>query len=440
MTTFHITSLGCPKNLVDSERLGRALTRQGLSRAPSEEAARVVVVNTCGFIRAACEESLEAVLGLAARKGDGSLRLLVVAGCLSGRYGAELERELPEVDLFFGPLTDEVSAEGAAAGIARAVGLTGGAAAACPAPEGWRLTPPWRAYVKIAEGCSNRCTYCTIPAIRGRRRSRPPGEIASEVAALAQAGVREVTLVAQETSAWGADLRPRAALSELLERLAGETTGPDWLRLLYLHPERVDGRLIEVMSGGGRLLPYFDIPVQHASPAILRRMGRRGGAAEFLRLIEAIRSRCPRAVLRTSIIVGFPGEGEREFRELKEFVREARFDHLGCFLYSAEEGTPAAQLRPRVTGRVAERRLAELMALQAEVSQAANEALIGRSLGVLLEEVREGRLIGRAARHAPEIDGEVAALPAPGLAPGRIVPVVITGASAYDLEGRLAPR
>jgi ribosomal protein S12 methylthiotransferase len=431
MTNFHLTSLGCPKNLVDSQRLGAELERLGLAAAASPGRARVVIVNTCGFIREACEESLETILALSRLKGKG--RLLVVAGCLSGRYGATLEGELPEVDLFFGPLTTTAAVRQAAAEIAAAVGVPGGAACAEALP--FSLSPPHRAYVKVAEGCSNRCTYCTIPSIRGRRRSRPPQDILDEVAALAQRGVREVTLVAQDTSAYGADLRPRTTLAGLLENLGAQAAGPDWVRLLYLHPARVDTRLIAAMTAGGRILPYFDLPVQHASRQVLGAMGRGYDAARLLRLIEKIRQRCPEAVLRTSLMVGFPGEGAREFGELVAFVRQAAFDHLGCFVFSPEEGTPAATLRPRVSRKVAERRKAEVMALQAEISRSRNEALVGRVLPVLVEEARRDSFVGRAARHAPEIDGQVLGKGRAGA--GQIVPVRVTAASDYDLVARL---
>lgn len=431
MATFHLLSLGCPKNTVDSQRLIGELARLGLTAAPSPEAARVLIVNTCGFIREACEESLEAVLSLAGLKEQG--RLLVVAGCLPGRYGAQLEAELPEVDLFFGPLAGQSEARAAARRIAVSLGLSL-PEAACE-PPGALLTPPWRAYVKIAEGCSNRCTYCTIPAIRGRRRSRAPEEIIQEVAALARRGVREVTLVAQDTSAYGADLRPQTTLAALLERLREASPAPEWLRLLYLHPARVDERLVEAMCGGGSLLPYFDLPVQHASAKVLRAMRRPYEARGILRLIERVRARSPQAVVRASLMVGFPGEGKREFEELLDFLRQAALDHAGCFVFSPEEGTPAAALRPRVSPRVAEERRARLMALQAEISLARNLALVGQTLSVLVEEARGGQVVGRAARHAPEIDGQVAAR---GRArPGQMVQVRITGASAYDLQGRV---
>jgi ribosomal protein S12 methylthiotransferase len=436
--TFQIVNLGCPKNLVDGQQLGRELTSRGLTALPENQPADVVVINTCGFIRAACEESLEAVLsaaqGLASRReskrgGVGGECLLVVTGCLSGRYGDSLRAELPEVDLFFGPLAGDGAAREAAEAIAAAAGVAPG-----PADPVALMPSGPTAYVKIAEGCSNRCTYCTIPSIRGRRRSRKPEEVAQEVAALAAGGAREVVLVAQDTSAYGADLRPREDLAGLLERLI-DAPGPDWLRLLYLHPQRVDGRLIRAMSAGGRLLPYFDIPVQHASAKVLRAMGRGYDAATLLRLVEGIRRGCPGAVLRTSIMVGFPGEGKRDFAELLGFIGEAAFDHLGCFIFSPEEGTPAASMRPRVSRRVAEERQAAVMELQMVISQARNEALVGATLPVLVEESQGATFSGRAARHAPEIDGRVEA---EGTAtPGEIVPVRITAASAYDLQGRL---
>ncbi|MFH0810302.1 MAG: 30S ribosomal protein S12 methylthiotransferase RimO [Pseudomonadota bacterium] len=436
MTSFFIVSLGCPKNLVDSEKLGRALRRRGLPAADSEATANILVVNTCGFIRAACEESLETLLLAARLKAEGPPRLLVATGCLSGRYAATLPQELPEVDLFFGPLQDEAAVSRAAEQIATAAGVSGPER---PIPAAPVLTPAWRAYVKIADGCSNRCAYCTIPAIRGPRRSRPVEDILGEVARLAAAGVREVTLVAQDTTAYGADLRPQESLASLLERLS-LAPGPEWLRVLYLHPERLhpehpDDRLMEVMASGGRVLPYFDMPVQHASGRILAAMGR--GPADLPRLVEAIRRRCPEAVLRTSVMVGFPGEGEREFAELATFARQATFDHLGCFVFSPEEGTPAASLRPKISRRVAQRRVDHLMALQAEISQARNQALVGRILPVLVEEAHENTFTARAARHAPEIDGTL--LGEGAARPGEMVRVRVISASAYDLRGRLIP-
>jgi len=442
MVNYHLLSLGCPKNLVDSERLSAELARLGLSPAAQPEEAAVVVINTCGFIREACEESLEAILAAAKLKeAPGRARLLVVAGCLPGRYGAELASQLPEVDLFFGPLAEPEAAREAADKIASMV-----AAAAGASPEGGcleppRLTPAHRAYVKIAEGCSNRCTYCTIPSIRGRRRSRPLEDIIQEVARLSARGVREVTLVAQDSSAYGADLSPKASLAGLLEALRESPDGPDWLRVLYLHPARVDGRLIEALSAGGRIIPYFDLPVQHAAAPVLRAMGRGYDASRLLRLTQRIRERAPQAVLRASVIVGFPGEGKREFAELLDFIVQAAFDHLGCFVFSPEEGTPAASLRPRISRRVAEERRGLVMELQATVSQARNEALVGQVLPVLIEGIEDGRVVGRAMRHAPEIDGQViingvinGIIEGPAKV-GEIIPVRITAASDYDLTG-----
>lgn len=437
-----LVSLGCPKNLVDSQAMLGLLEQAGHPIVADTDEAEVIIVNTCAFIEPAQEEAVDALLDLSALKG-GACRALICAGCLTQRHGQALLDELPEVDVFLGV--------GAAPRIVEAVqAALEGRRAVFDAPLDWvydgatprlHTGPEWLAHLKVADGCNHRCAFCTIPTLRGPYRSVPPEAVARQFAALAAAAVREVCLVAQDTSAYGQDLSPRVGLAELLDEL-GRIRYHGWLRLLYLHPDSLDEAVIARICGGPPLVPYFDIPLQHASPSVLRAMGRAGDAARYLDLVERIRRLEPSAAIRTTFIVGFPGETERDFEALLEFVAAARFDRLSCFRYWPEPGTRAARLPDQVPTELADERLDELMRAQEDVSLAVNRRLIGRRLTALVEEPVPGRKLwlGRTYRDAPEVDGQISVEVSPrqtGLRAGEFVEVEVTGAQVHDLSGRM---
>jgi ribosomal protein S12 methylthiotransferase len=435
----HLVSLGCPKNWVDSEVMLGYLTRAGYVPFPEPSEADLIVVNTCAFIREAKEEALETILELAQWKGEGSCRRLVVVGCLPQRYGEELLDLLPEVDLFLG--TGEIPRI-----VDRLRALEQGSDRAChllPATYLFgevdprvRATPGGTAYVRIAEGCSNRCAYCAVPDIRGSLRSRTVESVVREVNRLAAEGVVEVNLIAQDTTAFGLDRGRESELPDLVATL-DRVNGVEWIRLLYAHPAHLTEEMVRVMAQATHLCPYLDLPIQHIAPRILRAMNRRVGPEEIRDRVRMLREYIPGLHLRTSLIVGFPGETEEEFRELLDFVREVRFEWMGAFVYSREEGTPAADMKPPVKKAVARRRLRSLMEAQRGITRDAMERWVGHVVPVLVEREIEdspGHAMGRAAFQAPEIDG-VVFLRGRGISPGRIQPVRITGARDYDLEG-----
>ncbi len=441
-------SLGCAKNLVDTEVMLGRLDRAGavLVRDPGE--ADVVVVNTCGFIEAAREESVRAILEAAELKAAGRIRRLVVAGCLVQRYPGEMRESLPEVDAWIG--LDELSS--VADRVAPAPPRPGAAATAVSgggplAPSTYlydhrtprRLaTPPWTAFVKVAEGCDHACAFCAIPSIRGRFRSRPVADVVAEASRLAATGVREINLVSQDTSGYGRDLGGGRLLPELLEALDG-VPGLRWVRALYLHPGAVDRRLVETMARLPRVVPYVDVPLQHAHPATLRRMGRGGSAASHLALLERVRGAMPSVAIRTTFLVGFPGETEAEFEALLGFVEAARLDQVGVFSYSHEEGTRAFEAADDVPVERKEERRARLMEAQQRIALRALESRVGRVVEVLVEGAHpetDRLLVGRTALQAPDVDGQV--LLNDGAAPpGAFARVEITGTAGYDLVGRI---
>ncbi len=426
----HTVSLGCPKNRVDTERLLGALGRDFV---PEDDPcqAQLVLVNTCGFIRPAIEESLSTILGLSDRLKALSPRpVLAVAGCLVSRFGRELTAGLPEVDLWLS--TRELDRWPALA--AKALGRQG-----FPDPRPRLLsTGPASAYLKVSEGCNNRCRFCTIPSIRGPHVSQPLDVLESEARDLLGQGVRELVLVGQDLTAWGRDLGSKDGLPRLLERLL-PLPGLAWLRLMYLYPAGLTAQVLDFLAqAGAPLLPYFDVPLQHAHPAILKSMGRPFATDPRL-VVERIRSRFPEATLRTSLIVGYPGETEKRFQALHDFVAQACFTHLGVFPFHPEEGTPAAAMPNRVPQRVKEQRRAALMELQAGIALARMEGLVGRRLDVLLEGPHPewpGLFKGRAWFQAPEVDGNVFVSAPPGktLKPGKMVKATVESATAYDLS------
>jgi ribosomal protein S12 methylthiotransferase len=434
-----LISLGCAKNLVDSEVMLGALKKAGYGFAGRPEDADVVIVNTCGFIgpaREEAEETLRTVLGL---KRNDPRKRIIAAGCYVERDRAGLQAKFPGVDAWTGVRSfDEIAAliEGRpVSGPDRTFLYTDASPRLVTTPGSW-------AYVKISEGCSHRCGFCAIPLIKGPYMSRSAASVVREVRALAALGVREIDLVSHDTTWYGRDRGLRDGLPRLLGRLAG-VRDLAWLRFLYGYPEEITPALLEVMADP-KICRYFDIPFQHADRGILKAMRRGLAADRALRLIDLIRTRLPGSAIRTSLIVGFPGEGRREFAALRRFVEEARFEHLGVFAYSPEKGTAAYGLAETVSPREKEDRRAEIMALQAAISLAHHQARIGQTLDVLVEAPdagSAGRWTGRARFQAPEVDGVVRfSLPA-GMTepPGPIVRVDIVAAETYDLVGRLAP-
>ena len=429
MLRVHTTSLGCPKNRVDSERLLGALGRNAVP-VPSQAEADLVLINTCAFIEPAVREAVRTVLETAETlRGVDPRPVLAVAGCLVSRFGArELARGLPEVDLWLS--TRELDEWPGRA--AEVLGRRGFAA-----PLARRLsTGPAFAYLKISEGCSQRCRFCTIPAIRGPHRSRTPDSLSAEARELLDQGVRELVLVGQNVTAYGSDLGPQGTrgLEDLLARLL-PLAGLSWLRLMYLYPAGVTPRLLSFLARAGeKMLPYFDVPVQHAHPFVLERMGR-PFARDPGAVVSRIRERFPQAALRTSLIVGFPGETEARFRGLARFVERTRFDHLGVFPFHAEEGTAAASLPGRVHPSTKRRRLRAIMELQAAISAAKLAGRVGERLDILVEREHPewpGLFVGRAWFQAPEVDG-VVYVSGPGVAAGSIVPAEVVEATTYDL-------
>jgi len=441
--SVYILSLGCPKNLVDSEVLSALLTRSGLRITDRPDRAETIVVNTCAFILPAREESIEEILRMAAWKKKGRCRRLVVTGCLPQRYGAELAREMPEVDLFLGTgdfpsiLThlerlDEGKRKGPILGVGKPLFLMD---AATPRT----VSTPFYSYLKIAEGCSNCCAYCIIPAIRGPFRSRPMGDIAAEAERLAAEGTRELILIAQDTTAWGRDLRGRPTLNGLVKRLCA-VEGPRWIRLLYAYPKNITAELLATMALEEKICRYLDIPVQHIDDRMLRSMNRKGTSAFIRKKIAEIRQTVPGVALRTSLIVGFPGETEEQFERLLRFVEETRFESLGVFTYSPEEGTEAAGMPGQVPEEEKARRQGRIMEAQAAISDEINLTRIGAEEEVLIEgktDKADFPFYGRTRFQAPEIDG-ITYVCARKLNAGDIVRCKITAAEIYDLYAELS--
>ncbi|MEN6321769.1 MAG: 30S ribosomal protein S12 methylthiotransferase RimO [Syntrophaceae bacterium] len=438
---IHIISLGCPKNLVDSEVMAALLTKNNYHITPQADEADIILINTCAFILPAKEESIDEILRMAEwkKRGNGPCTHMVVTGCLPQRYGKELEKELPEVDLFLGV--------GEVPNIVRHLdGLI------LKKPKGKRSviskpsflmdasyprlipTPFYTAYLKIADGCSNRCSYCVIPTIRGKARSRMPDDILAEAQMLAASGVKELIITAQDTTAYGRDLKTKPTHSYLLTELAS-IQGIKWIRLLYTHPARLTDDILMAIANEEVICNYIDIPIQHIDDTILKAMNRRGGSSVIRKILQKTRNIIPGVALRTSIIVGFPGETQRRFNALLSFVKEIRFDHLGAFLYSREEGTKAAAYPSRISEREKEARKQLLMEEQAVISAEINRSLIGSTQEVLIEgksDVPGYPYLGRSRRQAPDIDG-ITYIQGDNLVQGDIIPCRIITADDYDL-------
>jgi ribosomal protein S12 methylthiotransferase len=440
---LYMVSLGCPKNLVDSEVMLALLAADGYVVCQEPGQADLLLVNTCGFIQPAVEEAIDEILQLARFKEERPGVKLVVTGCLVQRYGRELPAELPEADLFVG-----VDGFHNIAGLVRQLDTTAPGSLIVPATRFLMsaalprqlATPRHRAYLKISEGCANRCSYCLIPAIRGPLRSRPMADLAAEAQRLAAAGVRELTLVGQDVTAYGVDLgRGKASLPALLTTLLARCRA-DWIRLLYLYPNRISEQLLDLMAGEERLLQYLDIPLQHISSGVLKKMNRPFTRSKAHALIERIRHKLPEAAIRTTFIVGFPGETDRDVEEIADFLRTYRLNNVGIFTYANEEGCAAEHLPGQCADEIKQQRYDYLMELQAGISLAKNRELVGRTLPVLVEGLsRESDLLleGRTRQQAPEIDGCVYITD--GICgAGDIVMVEITEAHPYDLVGVVA--
>ncbi len=439
-------SLGCPKNLVDSEVLLGALARDGFAVCGDFRDADVVVVNTCCFIRDAEDESLSVIREALDLKRRGTVRGVVVTGCLPQRYGDPLANRLPDVDAFLGIAEADRIADACRRILARPRGR--GASAASPglrpptAPctadvARLRLTPRHYAYVRIAEGCDHTCAFCVIPQIRGPYRSKPADAVRAEVEELARDGAREIVLIAQDTTAYGVDRGRRRTLAGLLETIAN-VRGVAWIRVLYAHPLGVTPELIEAMASIPQVLPYLDMPVQHVTDRMLGLMRRGHGKKRLLEVVEALRGRLPRLALRTTILLGHPGETEGDVDELVETLESVRFDRLGAFTYSHEGGSRAADLPDPVPAAEAERRRDRVMRVQQRIAFARNRARVGETVQAIVDAVpARGRpATGRTEGDAPDIDGTIR-LRGKDLKPGRIVRARVTGADGYDLEGRV---
>jgi ribosomal protein S12 methylthiotransferase len=436
-----MVSLGCPKNLVDSEVMLGHLRRRGHELVADVRQADVIVVNTCAFIDRAKQESIDTVLEMAREKDGGHARRLVVTGCLAQRYDALLRREIPEIDatLGTGQVADIVAAvEGASSVTDAEAGL-----------PTWVYdhtsprvlsTPPWLAYLKISEGCDYTCSFCIIPTLRGRHRSRRLEDIVAEARALAAQGVKEVVLVAQDSTRYGLDLGMRDGLAALLKRL-GRVDGIRWIRVMYAYPSTLSDAVLDAIASEDRVVKYVDIPLQHASDSVLKRMKRPTGKGHLLGMVERIRERVPGVAVRTSFIVGFPGETERDFEELLSFVGAAQFDNVGVFTFSDEEGTTSFDLPDRVATQIKESRKRRLMSLQKKIAARRSRGRVGERVEVLVEGTHPDSdllLRGRLSTQAPEIDGSVLINDGTA-APGEFVTCEVTEAHPYDLVARIVP-
>lgn len=429
MSTVGVISLGCAKNQVDTERMLGLLTAAGfeITNQPSE--ADVLIVNTCGFIESAKQESINAILEMAQYKQGGKCTRLVVTGCLSERYRDELKEAMPEIDLLLGVREYET--------LPRLLGGKTDAPHCGPMSARVLTTPRYSAYLRIADGCNNRCTYCAIPLIRGNLVSEPLEELVDEAKRLADAGVSELTLIAQDTSGYGMDRYGKPMLIELLNQLE-KIDALRWLRVLYTYPDTVTPELIDRFRAGGKIVPYLDMPLQHTEDEILRRMHRRGDQAHIRQVLDYVAKVAPEFMLRTTLMVGFPGETETQFAAMVRFIQEHPFDRVGAFAFSPEEGTAAANLPDQVPEEVKQERLSRLMAAQQPISRARNERRVGQLVDVLIEGAEETRAFGRSYAEAPDVDGKIVLERAGHLRVGSYVPAKLIRAEEYDMIGELA--
>ncbi len=435
---YAFVTLGCPKNLIDSERMLGSLSLDSYSLVSQPEGTDFVIVNTCGFIESAREESKGVIREMLDLKRRGGTRGVIVAGCLPERLGGSLLDEMPEIDHVVGVFGREE--------ITRVADrLLGGANEQRqlfrPAPiralddrERLRLTPSHYAYLKISEGCDRTCTFCAIPKMRGKHATKPMELVIAEAEELAADGVRELNIVAQDTTYYGMDLYGEVRLAELLRQLE-QVEGIDWLRLMYLYPINFTDELIETIAGSQKIIPYLDMPLQHINDTMLKRMQRRVNKADSVALVERLRERIPNLVLRTTFVVGFPGETDAQFEELRQFVVDARFERMGVFTYSLEPGTPAEKLPGHLPESVKQARQDELMTVQQQIAFEFGDSLVGYELDVLVDaQLDDDQWLGRIYADAPEIDGSVY-ITGSGFSTGEMVPVELTGRQDYDLIG-----
>ncbi|MBN2406225.1 MAG: 30S ribosomal protein S12 methylthiotransferase RimO [Elusimicrobia bacterium] len=423
-----VISLGCSKNTVDSERLMKQLELNNFRIVDSTSGADTVIINTCGFIGPAKEESIDTILQAVSLKEEGRLRKVIVFGCLAERYGKELPLEIKEVDAFFGvEKYREILSE------------LGGKVRTDKLPERRLSGYPGTAFLKISEGCSNRCSYCVIPSLRGPYRSLPLNRILREAEILARRNIKELVLIGQDTADYGRDIYGKRRLDALLGKL-GRLKGIEWIRLMYMHPAHLDKRTLTAMKDNPRVCRYIDLPLQHISDRILKSMNRKITSKGINELIERIRKTMPGAVLRTTFMIGYPGETEEEFGALCRFVKKTGFDRLGVFAYSAEEGTASSRYPDSVPGKVKEKRMGTLMDIQRDISYVKNRALLGKTLRVIVDgcegSAEEGFYTGRSQGHAPEVDGDVLMkMSGKKLRPGGFYEVKIYDCDEYDLFG-----
>ena len=424
-----VVSLGCAKNQVDTERMLGLLRRFGYDFTPDPVEAEVLIVNTCGFIDPAKEESISTILEMARYKETGRCKVLVATGCLTERYREELTAELPEIDILLGVREYEklpgLLAEKLGAPLPKLdCGLT----------DRLLTTPPYRAFLRTGDGCNNRCTYCAIPLIRGNLRSEPMEQLIDEAKGLADRGVTELTIIAQDTSGYGVDRYGRSMLVPLLKEL-NAIDALHWVRVLYTYPDTVNEALLDTLAEGEKLIPYLDIPLQHIDDDILQRMHRRGSGAYIRSLLDYLYRNYPDFTLRTTMMVGFPGETEEQFQTLLTFLRDYPFDRVGAFAFSPEEGTQAAQMPNQVPEEVKQARLAALMAQQGPISLKRNRRWVGRETELLIEELTRTHAMGRTPREAPDVDGRVMIPRKSYHAIGEYEPIVLTEAGEYDMKG-----
>ena len=433
-------SLGCDKNLVDTEVMLGLLASKGYEMTDDEQEADIIVINTCCFIHDAKEESIQTILEMAEYKKTGRLKALVVTGCLAQRYQQEIIDEIPEVDAVLGTASYDKIAEAIDEALDGHTEMYLEDIDRLPQVSSKRLvtTGGHYAYLKIAEGCDKHCTYCIIPKVRGNYRSVPMEQLLKEAKELAEGGVKELILVAQETTVYGQDIYGEKSLHRLLRELC-KIDGIQWIRLLYCYPEEIDANLIRVMKEEPKICHYLDLPIQHASDAILKKMGRRTSKAQLVDTIRTLREEIPDITLRTTLITGFPGETEEQHQELVEFVDEMEFDRLGVFTYSPEENTPAAEMPDQIPEEVKEDRQAELMELQQEIAFDLAEDMIDREVLVMIEGkvADENAYVGRTYRDAPNVDGLIFINTDEELMSGDFAKVKVTGAMEYDLIGEL---
>jgi ribosomal protein S12 methylthiotransferase len=435
MKRIGLISLGCPKNLIDSEAMLGQLVEKGFSIAADPADSEIIIVNTCGFIEPAKKESIETILQAAEYKTKDPDKKLIVAGCLVQRYGKDLKKEMPEVDHFvtlndveriveacgteFDERLDQQPADYIYDGKVRRI-IT---------------TPGSYAYLKIAEGCDHVCSFCAIPSMRGRYRSRTIASICSEAQDLAQQGIKELVLISQDSTIYGWDLGLKEGLAVLVRELA-KTEGIEWIRVMYSYPTSLRKSFLEAMAELPKICNYIDMPLQHASDTVLALMQRGGNSDQYRRMIDNMRKTVPEIAIRTTLIAGYPGETDEDFKQLYDFVKDVEFERLGVFTYSDEEGTTGYAHQPKILRKVAVQRRRELMSLQSEISKKHNRAMIGKNAKVLIDKAETNSGIGRLYSQAPDIDGVVKIKGASNLVPGEFVNVTITGAGEYDLTAR----